>query len=286
MNRPHLAIVVALFALVGCTGSSPATSSQGEATPTASFYFTAATQVDRPNPTPVPLAGESVPTLSSFFSTMPVYPTRTPLPTRTPYPTWTASPVSNTPITGLEAYRLVDIYTDTLSAGWNADSSWGMEYDLAQDGYMHDGRAAIVASPQEDYGGLFLTVAPGASTAYRYDQTAGVRFWFSAGDDSIFLDQIAATILGSNASPYWVEGDTSVETDPQDAFFSETRLYYLGFHRELPPRTWLEVVIWLDELPYDPDYTYITGLYIKNDVGFRSTYYVDDVALIQLPSSD
>lgn len=274
-------VCVLLAACAGRQDGKDLPSAAAGETPTISFYFSDSGAAPAPHITPVLVT--DAPTLSPFFVTQPALPSPTPLPTRTPYPTLTPSPLPQTPATGLEAYPLVEVYTDTLAAGWSADASWGVRFDLQRTGYAQSGQAAIWAAPQEDFAGLFLAVLPNTPRAYRYDQVAGVRFWISAGDETIYLDQLAATILGSNDYPYWKEGDTSVETNPQDAFFSETRLYYLGFNRELPPRTWLEVIIWLDELPYDPNYTYITGLYIKNDAGLRAAFYVDNVALIQLP---
>jgi hypothetical protein len=42
-------------------------------------------------------------------------------------------------------------------------------------------------------------------------------------------------------------------------------------------------VVWLDDLEFDPPYRYVTGFYLKNDIGFRNTYYVDQVALLLAP---
>ena len=65
--------------------------------------------------------------------------------------------------------------------------------------------------------------------------------------------------------------------------FSETRLYFLGINRDIPPETWVNVEVWLDDLQYDPIYEYVTGFYIKNDEGFGQTFYVDAVRIIMLP---
>lgn len=288
MNRLAFCLVLLLTACSGGNAAGLETDGAG-GSPTASFYFSDVEWTPAPVTPAQPEEG-TPPTPSAFFSTLAALPTRTPMPTRTPFPTLTPSPIAETPgvetplpettVTGLEDYTLVDIFTDSLTEGWTVDNSWDVNFDLEQATFTHSGEAAIMAAPEADFAALFLSVRPDAPTAYRYDETAGVRFWLSAGEEPIDLDQLAATILGSNEFPYFVEGDTSVETNPQEAFFSETRLYFFGFNRELPPFTWVEVVIWLDELPFDPEYTYITGLYIKNDVDFRATFYVDDVALI------
>ena len=50
--------------------------------------------------------------------------------------------------------------------------------------------------------------------------------------------------------------------------------------RAIPPNNWVEVVVWLDDRIYDPDYTNVTGMYIKNDQGFLDTFYIDDIKLL------
>lgn len=51
----------------------------------------------------------------------------------------------------------------------------------------------------------------------------------------------------------------------------------------IPADTWVNVVVWLNKLEFDPPYQYVTGFYLKSDVDFRSTYYLDQVALIMAP---
>ena len=81
-----------------------------------------------------------------------------------------------------------------------------------------------------------------------------------------------------------MSGDRSVAATPEssdaDSSFSETRLYFLDIKHTIPPDTWVEVVVWLDQLIYDPPYKYVTGVYIKNDQGFFNTFYVDHVSLL------
>jgi hypothetical protein len=91
-------------------------------------------------------------------------------------------------------------------------------------------------------------------------------------------------VLGSNSYTYWLANDTSVPTDTtvtvEAPLFSETRLYDLHINRAIPPGTWVQVVVWLDDLIYDPEYTYVTGMYIKNNKGFLNTFYIDQVNLL------
>ena len=108
-----------------------------------------------------------------------------------------------------------------------------------------------------------------------------MRFWLHSDQDGLALSDLAVTVLGSNAQPTFDPQDHSVRVDADKGpFFSETRLYYLGFNHAISPDAWVLVEVWLDELPYDPDYVYLTGIYIKNDRDYRGRFYIDDVQLI------
>jgi len=113
----------------------------------------------------------------------------------------------------------------------------------------------------------------------------GVSFWLNSGDAPVRPDDLAVTVVGSDAFPFWIAGDDSVAINNPAAneelpTFSETRLSFLHVDRTLPPQTWIKIEVWLDELLYDPDYTYVTGFYVKNDASFFQTVYIDDVALL------
>jgi hypothetical protein len=289
-------ILILLLPLVACSGQSSSSAVSEAGTPTFSAYFALPTGSARPSVnttlnSPAPL----LPTLSDYFVTMAPLPTRTPRPTPLPLPT--RGPITETPAgdltgekptlqanTDLNGFAQSSIYSDTLAAGWTADQSWGVQVDLKNTAYVHNGDYSIAVTPNEDYGALLLSISPDSAITHTYTETVGVRFWLNAGEAPIYLDQLAATVIGSNAYTYWKPGDNSVQIDEANKFFSETRLYFLGFNRELPPKKWLEVVIWLDDLPFEPNYTYLTGFYIKNDAGFRNTFYVDDVSLVTLPT--
>ncbi len=150
--------------------------------------------------------------------------------------------------------------------------------------YFHSGTRSLSFGPWRDYGFLFLTVLSGAPVKYRRDQIQGVRFWISAGADVLDPEDLAVAVVGSNDYPYYIKGDHSVEplTVGQPTF-SETRLSYLGLNRAIPAGQWAEITIWLDDLQFDPDYTYITGIYLKNDAGVRSTFFIDELTFISYP---
>jgi hypothetical protein len=178
----------------------------------------------------------------------------------------------------------IPIYHANLDGNWSLEHSRGITYTLSSTAYQRDGSPALAVTPLQDYGVLDLTLRPEASVAYRRDQILGVSFWLSGGDNLIRISDLAVTILGSNAYPYWVADDDSVKIEgrvtEEMSLFSETRLYYLGLNRSIQPNIWVEVIDWLDERKFDPEYTYVTGVYIKNDSGFRQTFYLDRISLL------
>ena len=146
-----------------------------------------------------------------------------------------------------------------------------------------------MVTPTDDFGLFFLTVRKEALKIYPRDRILGISFWLNGGAGSIATSDLAVTVTGSNKYTYWVADDTSVKVDtPVTAdtpLFSETRLYFLHINHSIPPNTWVEVILWLDDRIYDPDYDNITGVYIKNDKGFLHPYYIDDIQLlVQQPS--
>lgn len=193
-----------------------------------------------------------------------------------------ATPVpSPTPAERLVA---VPIYHDSLDRNWSLEQSRGMAVTADAGDTVYAGRASIALTPTVDFGQLFFTVRPDAPARYPRATTLGLSLWLYSGDDYVGVDDLALTVVGSNANPYWTANDGSVKQDKQ-IFFSETRLRYLGVNHDIPPQTWVELIVWLDELPYDPEYRYITGVYLKNDAGFRRTLRVDQVHLLMAQSN-
>lgn len=181
---------------------------------------------------------------------------------------------------GTSQYRLEYIYEDGLSPGWTTFDSWDVKYSLSDTDFVYRGNEAIAVSPLQDFAGFFIHLERRSDREILREDVAGFSFWINSGESEPAPYQLAATIVGSNEYPYWVEDDQSVDIDYEDSFFSETRLSLLDFNRQLQPGTWYQVIIWLENLPFDPDYQYITGFYIKNDTGFKETFYLDDISLI------
>lgn len=196
----------------------------------------------------------------------------------------TQMPVPTPTDSTTDQIAVITLYDDTLNTDWVPEHSDMTKYDLASTDFIHAGKKAIKITPTNDYGRFFLTVGKDARKTYPRDRVLGFSFWLNGGASTIATSDLAVTVVGSNQYAYWVIDDQSVKIDTpvtvESPLFSETRLYYLHFNRSIPPDTWVEVVVWLDDLLYDPDYKYVTGMYIKNDEGFVGPYYIDDVQLL------
>lgn len=182
--------------------------------------------------------------------------------------------------------RLVEvlIYDEQLLPNWTLASSQAMNIDDQHVGFAENGVASILASPMQGASLLRFSVTPETSVFYERDKIRAVSFRLSGGTSSIAPEDLAVAVLGSNDYPYWVVDDTSAQPNGRVTgdvpLFSETRLYYLGFNRTIPATTWVEVVVWLEDLIYDPDYDYVTGFYIKNDESYQQPFYIDRVSLL------
>lgn len=240
-----------------------------------------------------------VPTVAPLFRTRPtaiavivpsviLIPTATPEAVDQPAPHDTANAVIGEP----NLYLEIPIYEDELDRNWTIEHSISTQTNLwdtshwfqpmapSQD--INSGATAIAVSPQADFGTLFLAVRPDSKVEYKREDVLGLSFWLHSGSSGIETSDLSVAILGSNQSPFWMPDDRSVFPDPAHSF-SETRLYFLEINRTIPANTWINVVVWLNDLQYDPAYRYVTGFYLKNDAGFRNTYYLDQIALVTAP---
>lgn len=178
----------------------------------------------------------------------------------------------------------VPIYTDELVKNWSLADSQNVRFNIKNNDVVHQGKQAIKAQPVSGTGTLQFSVRKSTAKPYLRDQVLGVSFWLSGGSSAVAPEDLAVTVLGSDKYPYWVANDTSVKPNPKLSsdwpLFSETRLYFLGFTQSIRPNEWAEVVLWLDEREFDPSYTYVTGIYIKNDDRRSQPFYIDDVQLL------
>ncbi len=249
---------------------------------------------DAANITATDEAGNTpVPTIAPLFR-MPAIGTPQPSPTPTVLLPEATQAVNNLPAAEPTAqpldYPEIVIYDDELNPDWTIEHSTDVRANLWDTAHwfqklhpqldLNSGSTAIAVSPQADYGALYFTVHPDSATAYKRTDLLGISFWLNSGSTTLGTDDLAISVIGSNQQPTWSADDTSVFAD-QPGAFSETRLYFLQINRTIPPDTWVNIIVWLNDLDYDPIYQYVTGFYIKNDVGFRNTYYIDRVTFIK-----
>jgi hypothetical protein len=228
------------------------------------------------NPSPAQVSGQPSPTVASIFEMPP-----TPSPgvihataQVSPSPAVPASTATPQP----QVYEQ-PVYEDALSAGWSISNSQGMSVDLNNTTHTMSSTRAISFTPLIDYGWLYFTLEPNAPLSLPYDKVVAISMYINGGDYEIGPSDLAISIRGSNAYPYWVSDDNSVHIDDKE-FFSETRLYDLEITRAIPRDTWVEVIVYPSKLIYDPVYKYVTGFYLKNDKGVHQTIYVDHIRFL------
>lgn len=180
--------------------------------------------------------------------------------------------------------REIPVFDNELSTDWSLSQSVGLRYDDGSVTASRSRPAGIEVVPFNGDATLYFTVRPDTRLHYEQDKILGVRFWLNGGPRGIGAQELAVTVVGSNAFTYWRDDDTSVEaagriTD-NGTIFDEQRIYFLGFESGIPANTWAEVTIWLENRILDPEYQYLTGIYIKGDKYVLNSYYVDDVSIL------
>ncbi|WP_298819657.1 hypothetical protein [Chloroflexus sp.] len=228
-------------------------------------------------------AGVPTPTIAPFFQERPTATPFVPPPTRAPLPVRPTATPTTIAANEVSSLRVVPVYRDALSAGWSVDNSALLNsLILTQTGVVALGREAIAVTPSESTGILFFTITPNSGIELRRDQVAALRFRLSGGDTPIANDAMTVAVVGSNRVPYWQPDDDSVTlegrvTNSTEPLFPETRLYFLGLNRAIAPGEWAEIYVWLDDLIYEPEYTYVTGFYLKTSSDLVPQYYIDQI---------
>ena len=230
------------------------------------------------------------PTTHPFFSPKtktPPPPTKTPLP---PTPPGIDTAIPPTPTLDLTGIEVITIYDDALDQDWAVAPSSGVVYQLQDERNAYTGRNSISFSPAKEGDSLLFRVRPDAARQFPRPDVLAISFWLYAEEDYIRFDDLNVTVLGSNDFPYWVRNDDSANTDIPT--FSQTRRYGLGLNTPIPPKTWINILVFLDQLVYDPnfdeqpvedpEYEYLTGFSIDYVTGFWNTVYIDDVAVFLL----
>lgn len=273
---PILLLFLLFLVLTGCAAPPAQAEPESFPTPTTSPRFDNQGSQELLQSGGVPVEEIAVPTVANLFQESGQE--ENPVATVEPAASENSTDPVPTPV-----YETLPIYEDGLAPNWAVQRTNGVAIDLFSDHVAHSGKASLAMTPKVGYSLLLFTVKENASETYPRSDVLGLSFWLNSGEDTLNPNELAVTVLGSNAYPYWVLDDTSVK-NVVEPVFSETRLSFLGVNRSIPPNTWVQVELWLDDRVYDPDYLYVTGFYIKADTTVLHTIYVDDVQLITTES--
>ena len=266
-----LTLTLVTLALAACSGNSATSTPQITRYPIPTSHGLFSESVGMIN-TETNSQLTTTPTVANFFME---HQTATPELTKTPTPTSPPS-INEFPLTGTYSQTL---YADSFNPNWSVERDNRVDVTIRSSEVPREGKYSISITPKERLRPVYIVVSQDSTEVYLRDQVLGFRFWINSGNDYLEPDDLAVTVLGSNEFPYYVEGDHSVTSD-YDPVFSETQLYFLGFSRSVPPYTWAEVIVWLDDLIYDPIYEYVVGFYLKNGENFMQSYYLDDIQVI------
>jgi hypothetical protein len=213
---------------------------------------------------------DSIPTMSNHFEAY--KPVEIVVETPAPTPTWIEVKATRPPA------QLVPLYNDWVKPGWQILSSDSLlKVDPRAKGNAHLGNFSISVQPSLYEGKVYIVSAPENDAYYLRKDVLGVSLYLYSGSAELNLNDLALTVIGSDAFSYYRADDLTVLSRDN---YEETTLNFLGFNNSIPPRTWVEVEIWLDEMLYEPDYHFVTGLYIVPRKSLTHTIYIDDVNLI------
>lgn len=182
--------------------------------------------------------------------------------------------------------KAISIYDDSLANEWELLSEDGMVVDLASTVRVQSGNRSIALIPGPRESSVTFALKTPPAEGYRRDQVVGIEFWASGGSSPLSNRALAVAMRGSNSYTYWVANDSSVRhqgrVEGYFPLFSETRLEFLNVNQAIPAGEWVNVHLILDDLLYDPEYIYVTGFQIRNDISLRTSVYIDDIRLIVL----
>ena len=216
--------------------------------------------------------------------------TPTPTLTPTPIPTFTPTPFPSPTPTFVPPLVVFD---DAIHPDWTLEIST-MPHETRNTTAVFQGVYAIEARPE--IGGRVLLFTKTSGPPLRYDDVDGIAFRIYSGELGLAIDELAMTVIGSNAEPKWSLGDTSVrnssnpnpdwiaEDDPISNLYaqtySESLIAFMGIVRDIPPNTWVWVTNWLDDREFDPEYEYITGFYLKTETTVEHALGIDAVEIL------
>jgi hypothetical protein len=275
----YLFSILALL-LSSCITSPQPAAAVPQATPTTSSSFSGSTPQTASSGGEYSDPSMPIPTVSPLFLDLRQNPT--------PQASDTSATASSPEHTSSSTIGLTTstnpIYNEKLDQNWTIRHNSGISVNLMSRDAANSGDYSLAVTPIKGSSRLYFTVKANSSQIYPRDSILGLSFWLYSGGQIIQPDDMSVSMSGSNAYSYWVADDTSVK-NIYEPVFSETRLYYLGINRSIPPETWVKVELWLDDRIYDPDYINITGFYLTIADTITDTIFLDDIELISLETT-
>jgi len=148
------------------------------------------------------------------------------------------------------------IYSDGFSPDWELIETKDVETNFEAKTFVHVGTQSIGITPLIGNSKTLIVVTEDAAKMYPRDKILGFRFWLNPANGYIKPSSLMVSVIGSNTYTYFVNGDNSVP-NTNDPDFAETPLDSLGYNQLMPPETWVEVIVLLDDLVQDSDYEYV-----------------------------
>ncbi len=212
------------------------------------------------------------PTITQFIDQA-----QTPTPSPSSVPTDTPNP-GNFPFSIQEATK-VAIYSDIINPNWGLVTTQSEETNPRSRTPVYNGLFSLSITPKKSGSQVFFMVQQDTDEVYPASQVHGFRFFLNPGSQSIPLSELSIHILGSQEQ---------VETrDPQELgpvldglIFNNAQIHFSNASDAIPPNTWTEVVVWLDDPLTTPQFDYVTGLSIERKEAFLQTFFIDDLQLI------
>jgi peptidoglycan/xylan/chitin deacetylase (PgdA/CDA1 family) len=171
------------------------------------------------------------------------------------------------------------VYDEELDPVWTVRTSPDVQFDLASEEEVHTGSLALAYTPGEGLASFALQVRPNVAAPYLRDDIVGLAFWLYTGDQPLAPDDLALVVTGSNEFPYWSAVDDSIDQDEYEPTFEDDR-FDLNFNQVISPSTWIQIVLFFDDLAYNTGYVYITGVNLVNNVDVTREFVLDELVFI------
>ena len=277
--------------LIGCVASGDDAMMAGPATPTVVTLFSGSDNaVGAQTSSEQPLIEPTTAALFQIDET--AGPTATPAPrlgiAAIGRPAPIASTVEISVVVTPVPRREIIIYDDELNPDWSLEYTEAMTYDPRDTSHwfeildsmleLHSGAVALALAPQTAANSLLFTIKSAESKPYPRAQVRGVSFWLTTNTDKLTAKDLSVTVVSSNDRAYWDPDDRSAIAD-KAAYADEESLFALNADDSIPPQKWVRIDVWLDEED-STDFSFITGIAIRNSSEFLSPFVIDRVALI------